>query len=287
MRFTSPLRYPGGKGKLTNFVRLLFEENNLIDGHYVEPFAGGASIALGLLFNEYVFKIYINDINKSIYAFWYSVLYNTEKLCRSIFDTSVNIDEWHKQKLIQLNPEEYSRLQLGFSTFFLNRTNRSGILKGGVIGGKKQDGKWKLDARYNKIDLIKRIEKIALYKNRINIYNLNASDFIKNILFTIPDNTLIYLDPPYYLKGQDLYENHYKPNDHVSLSELVANKIKQNWIVSYDNVPEICSLYSNFRQISYNLSYSAASRYKGSEILFFCNQLSIPFVSDPVKISIF
>ena len=90
MNFYSPLRYPGGKGKLTDFFHAIIEENNLSDGYYVEPYAGGASVALSLLFNEYVSKIIINDFDRSIYAFWFSVLNETRKLCELILKTKVN-----------------------------------------------------------------------------------------------------------------------------------------------------------------------------------------------------
>src|SRR5690606_18341775 len=133
---------------------LLIEYNLLTDGHYVEPYAGGASVALSLLFNEYVQKIHINDYDFRIYAFWECVLNQTDELCEKIIETDVTIETWEKQKEIQQAPNNYNNLEIGFSTFFLNRTNRSGILKAGVIGGKNQNGDWKIDARFNKEDLI-------------------------------------------------------------------------------------------------------------------------------------
>lgn len=69
MDYCSPLRYPGGKGKVADYFKQIFRDNSLYDGVYVEPYAGGASVALSLLFNEYVSKIIINDIDRSIFAF--------------------------------------------------------------------------------------------------------------------------------------------------------------------------------------------------------------------------
>jgi DNA adenine methylase len=284
MRFCSPLRYPGGKGKLAKFIKLVFEANNLFDGHYVEPYAGGAGVAFALLFEEYASHIHINDLNKSIYTFWHVALNETENLCRMIHDTPVNMNEWERQKEIQDHPQEYSLLNLAFSTFFLNRTNRSGIIRGGVIGGRNQNGKWKIDARYNKKDLVYRIEKIAGYKERISLYNLDASGFIKSVLPALPMLSLVYLDPPYYVKGAGLYENHYCHDDHESVASIVTSKIKQMWIVSYDNTPAIRKFYKDYRQLDYGLHYSAADRYQGSEVMIFCNQLSVPPVDNPVKI---
>lgn len=282
--FASPLRYPGGKGKLAPFIMLSIEQNGLLDGEYVEPYAGGAAIAFTLLFREYVTDIHINDINVMIHAFWHSVLHDTDKLCRLIADTPVNMETWHKQKYIHALPKNFSLLELGFSTFYLNRTTRSGILEGGVIGGKRQDGFWKLDARYNKHELISRIQKIARYSDQINLYNMDASEFIKKVLPSLPKKTLVYLDPPYYAKGKDLYENHYEPEDHADISDIVSGNIKHKWIVSYDNVPAIEKLYQGHRRIIYNLSYSAASRYSGSEVMIFSDDFVIPEVAQPAKI---
>lgn len=272
----SPLRYPGGKSKLTRYIKRIIETNDLLDGVYVEPYAGGAGVAICLLLQEYVSSICINDINKSIHAFWYSVLNQTDELCKMIFDTEVTVENWDRQKSIQQNAENHSMLELGFSTFFLNRCNRSGIIKGGIIGGRNQEGNWKIDARYNKDNLIRRIEKIALYNNRIKLYNLDAAEFISTIIPSFPSKTFVYLDPPYYKKGQDLYENHYKPEDHIEVYKQVSSKLKHKWIITYDNVQEIRELYGEYRQQIYSLNYSAANRYQGSEVMIYNNNIVIP-----------
>lgn len=284
VRFNTPLRYPGGKGKLTDFMKLVIAQNNLLSGHYVEPYAGGAGIALNLLLHEYVSHIHLNDLNHSVFAFWHSVIKQPDALCKAIHDVRVTMDEWYRQKAIQNDPDNHSRLEIGFSTFFLNRTNRSGIIWGGVIGGKNQDGPWKLDARFNKDDLIRRIEKIALSRSRIKLYNLDAADLIKTILPTLPRKTLIYLDPPYYVKGQGLYENHYVHDDHVSIARLVKKHISHHWIVSYDHAPEIVAMYKGCPTITYGINYSAQDRYKGAEAMFFSKKLVVPDVKNPVKL---
>lgn len=284
MRFNTPLRYPGGKGKLTNFLRLVYEQNQLTDGHYVEPYAGGAGVATSLLLLEYVSHIHLNDINRSVFAFWHSVLNKPEKLCKLIETCDVNMDEWYRQKEVQMNPKRFGLLSLGFSTFFLNRTNRSGIIKGGVIGGKKQEGIWKLDARFNRADLTSRIRTLARYSDRISLYNLDAEEFLKTTLPAFPDKTLVYLDPPYYVKGEGLYENHYRHEDHARVANLVAEIRNKSWIVSYDNAPEIRALYRRYKQITYGLTYSAQDRYVGSEVMFFSDDLIVPDVANPSKL---
>lgn len=275
MSFNTPLRYPGGKGRLTQFVANIISLNGLTGGHYVEPYAGGAGIAISLLYLEYVSRVHLNDLNRSVHAFWASVLDNPEELCRLIKDTPVTMDEWRRQRAIQ-EAEAPSQLDLGFSTFFLNRTNRSGIIRGGVIGGKEQDGNWKLDARYNKDDLIRRIQKIARFRSRIHLYNLDAADLIENVLPSIPQQALVYLDPPYYVKGKGLYESHYGHDDHARIAELVRTKIRQKWIVSYDDVQEIKEIYAGLRQETFGLHYSAGTRYKGSEVFVYCDGLKTP-----------
>ena len=143
--FYSPLRYPGGKGKILSFMIDLIKLNKLENIEYVEPYVGGAAVALGLLLNNMVSKIYINDSDKAIYAFWDSVLNYTDEFIQKIEKTPITVEEWRIQKSIYNNIEQHSDLDIGFSAFFLNRCNRSGVLKGGIIGGYEQNGKWKID----------------------------------------------------------------------------------------------------------------------------------------------
>lgn len=286
MRFNTPLRYPGGKGKLTPFLKLVFEQNGLLGGHYVEPYAGGAGVALNLLIDDYASSIHLNDLNTSVFAFWHSVLNESELLCQRISDTEITMDEWYKQKAILSDHSNHSLIDIGFSTFFLNRTNRSGILLAGVIGGKGQEGEWKLDARFNKVDLIGRIEKIALLRDQIHLYNLDAGDLINKVLPSLPSKTLVYLDPPYYVKGKGLYQNHYQHDDHVAIANLVKEKIKQPWIVSYDHTTEIDDMYTGLSNITYGINYSLQNRYKGAEVMFFSDRLIVPDVQNPAKLDV-
>jgi DNA adenine methylase len=195
----TPLRYPGGKGKLAAYVKSLLKANGLLDGEYVEPYAGGAAIALELLLHEYVSQIHINDVSRPIYAFWRSVLSQTDELCRLIVDTRISVRQWDLQKRILASPEGHDDLALGFATFFLNRTNRSGILNGGIIGGRDQTGPWKIDARFNPTELVHRITSIARMRSRISLTCKDALKFLKGNSSKWSDNTLIYLDPPYYV----------------------------------------------------------------------------------------
>jgi len=279
---TSPLRYPGGKIRLSNFIKSVILKNHLENGDYIEPYAGGAGIAWRLLFDHFVDRVHINDLNRSVYAFWFSVFNHTDELCKLIDDAPISMEQWQIQKKIQ-SDQSASYLELGFSTFFLNRTNRSGIIGAGVIGGKEQSGEYKLDARFNKKDLKTRIQKIASFKSKVEIYNQDALFFIKNTLPAINNKALVYLDPPYYKKGAALYESHYIHADHEKIAFSLANVMKM-WIVSYDHAPEICKMNQDYRHQVYRLSYSVADRYNGQEIMFFSPSLLTPDVSSPLDV---
>jgi DNA adenine methylase len=273
----TPLRYPGGKGKLAAFVKRLVEINGLNDGEYVEPYAGGAAIGLELLLQEYVAKIHINDVSRPVFAFWKSVLDCTSQLTRLVRDTPITVRSWDTQKRILANPEDHDDLALGFATFFLNRTNRSGILNGGIIGGRDQSGPWKIDARFNRSELIHRIESIASLRRRISLSREDAYTFLLARLTSLPTNSLIYLDPPYYVKGKDLYYDYYTHDDHVRVASLMTKRVRrQKWIVSYDNVPAIRKMYAGCRRLIYRIGYSAREVREGSEVMFFGDGLHVP-----------
>lgn len=282
MKFYTPLRYPGGKGKLSYFLKDVIEQNSLNDGAYAEPYAGGAGVALELLLEEYVRKIYINDADFAVYSFWSSVINDTDNLCRLISNAKINMDEWRFHRYVISNPTEFTKLEIGFSAFFLNRTNRSGILKAGVIGGKSQNGKWRMDVRFNRDDLISRIENIANYNQRIVVTNLDALEFLEalNFLDSVDkadkNKTLLYLDPPYYIKGQGLYRNFYEHDDHVLVMEKLRDINFPKWLVSYDNAKEIKDIYSDFPQVEYSLQYTAQQKKSGEEVMIFSPEVVIP-----------
>lgn len=278
--FYSPLRYPGGKNKLSGFIAQICIDND-IDGHYVEPFAGGASVALFLLFQGFVKKITINDKDRSLYAFWHSVLNETKNLCELIETTDLTIEEWRKQKAVQKNKENESLLALGFSTLYLNRTNRSGIINAGVMGGIRQDGNYLMDCRFNKPKIIERIKSIARKKKNIKLFQLDAIDLIDKIEKKSKDNNVVfYFDPPYYLKGSTLYMNHYQEDNHQSVCDRILAIKGKKWIVSYDNVPQIKSLYKECSKKEYSFKHTAYKSIEGKEILFFSPTLKQPIIED-------
>jgi DNA adenine methylase len=283
--FYSPLRYPGGKRKLANFMASLICANQLQDGHYAEAYAGGSSVALTLLYGEFVRTVHINDRDRGVHAFWLAARDRTTEFCRLVRNAKLNLGEWERQRQIQL-AQDPDPLDLAFSTFYLNRTNRSGIITGGLIGGKDQRGPWKLDARFNKDELIRRLERIGRWRSRIQIYDLDGIAFLHKIVSMLPAKSLAYLDPPYYVKGQQmLYSNYYEPADHADIAAQLL-RLDSPWVVSYDDVPEIRSLYRGCQSIQYGISYSAHRSYRGSEVMFFSNGLTVPRVVDPTRVRV-
>ncbi len=271
MSFYTPLRYPGGKARLGPWLAQALRHNRISNGSYAEPYAGGAGAAMFLLLRGYVKNIHINDADPVVHSFWHAAIHNSSRLVKLVRETKVDMKSWEEQHEIMANQHKHSHLRVGFATFFLNRTNRSGILAGGVIGGKAQTGNFKLDARYNKDDLIGRLQAINEMRRCISLTGMDASDWLLNEAPNLPNTSLIYLDPPYYVKGSLLYRNFYAPEDHAAIAEK-ALSIKTPLLVTYDDVPEIRSLYSRAASVNFSLKYSTYSdRPDSTEVMFYSN----------------
>lgn len=270
----SPLRYPGGKGMLYSRLLQIIRENNLNSSTYIEPYAGGAGAALSLLISGHVENIVINDLDPAIYSFWRSVTEDSKEFSDLIRNATLSIDEWEKQRYIYDNPSKHDYIQLGYATFYLNRTNRSGIITGGPIGGKYQLGNYKIDARFNRESLLERIRLIGLYSKRITVTNMNGVEVICK--YSTGENSFIYADPPYFEKAGSLYLNSFKKYDHEELASCLNSLKNSLWLLTYDNVPDVYRLYSNRKKILYSLNYSAHRVVKASEIMVFSDELNIP-----------
>lgn len=266
----SPLRYPGGKSKIAPFVSLVIKKSNINKCTYIEPFAGGAGVALSLLFDGVVDNIVINDYDKAIYSMWRAILTQTDDFIELVNNTPLTIEEWKKQKRIYANDNSHYSLELGFATFYLNRTNRSGILSAGPIGGYSQNGKYKIDARFNREGLVEKIQKIAKYKSHIKLYNKEVESFITHYLPKYKSKAFIYFDPPYYNKGKELYKNFFIHEDHERISQLIK-KLECSWMVTYDDVDEIREFYNDYICKQFDLAYSLANSGTKTEIMFLCN----------------
>ena len=280
-QLATPLRYPGGKARLAPYVKKLLADNKLRDSNYVEPFCGGAGLALNILAGYVVSDIYLNDLDRSVFAFWKTVTEDNSWFCERLQEVPCTIESWLVQREIWRAKDTADLKELGFATFFLNRTNRSGILAGGVIGGKNQNGAWKIDARFNKVDLLSRVKAIGRFSSRIHVSNLEAKIFLRTIVPSLYGNSLVYLDPPYVEKGPGLYLNSYNEEDHRSLAEVVRNELQVPWMVSYDDHPLIRECYAGASESAINLSYSAyGNGRRVKELLYLSDRLVAPTMSE-------
>ncbi len=271
----SPLRYPGGKSRFYMYVRQILDCNDLLGETYIEPFAGGAGLALKLLFNNDVKRIVINDYDTAIYAVWHSILFKTEEFCELVNNAVLEQEEWSRQREIYFARKTDNLLALGFATFFLNRTNISGVIQGGIIGGQQQTGNYKMDARFNKKTLITKINRIAKKRERIVLLNQDAKELLQPKHLNKFHNALVYLDPPYVKKGAQLYKNAFVEKDHRELYELISH-CRRKWIVTYDICPFVADLYKPFRSSHLDVTYSVHTSKKAQEYIFFSNNLLLP-----------
>jgi len=273
----TPLRYPGGKARFAPLIYRVISDNDLEGGHYLEPYAGGAGAALSLLFDGVVEQIHINDFDPAIADFWRAATAQSDKLVSMVASEPISMDAWHHWRGVMLGNIPGSDLQRGFAALFMNRTNRSGILKGGVIGGKAQAGDYKINARFMREELCSRLVRIGAQANNIHVYEEDAHQLLLRCHQFLPAKSLVYLDPPYYVKGAGLYRNFYKHEDHLRIAKLLgSNRFRRPWIVSYDNVTEIQQMYAYAKPYAYGLNYTAQRRYTGSEVMFFSRRLEPP-----------
>ncbi len=274
----SPLRYPGGKGKLYPFVSAIINNSGVQHPVYIEPFAGGAGLALSLLYNGIVEEIVINDYDKAIYSIWRAILTQTNEFIQLIDNTPLTVEEWRRQKDIYVMQSKKYSLELGFAAFYLNRTNRSGILNAGPIGGYQQTGKYLIDARYNRGDLINRVRKIASYKKQIHLYNHDVRSFIQTYIPRYVDCAFVYFDPPYYKKGKYLYKNFFETKDHQEIHDLIV-ELECPWMVTYDNAKEIQQIYSGLQAWQFDLTYGIANSGVNSELLYISDARLLPDIA--------
>lgn len=273
----TPLRYPGGKARFAPLIAELIETNNLVGGQYLEPYAGGAGVGLALLLDGIVEHIHLNDADPAVAVFWRTATRQTIELIEMVANEPVTMNAWHHWRAVMLGEVSATDLERGFATLFMNRTNRSGILKGGVIGGKAQTGTYKVGERFMRDELCVRLERIGQHGHAISVYEEDAYQLLLRCHGFLPKKSLVYLDPPYYVKGAGLYRNFYKHEDHAQIARLLGGaRFRRRWVVSYDNAQEICAMYAYTQSFTYGLHYTAQRRYTGTEVMFFSQHLTPP-----------
>lgn len=278
-RWPSPLRYPGGKGSFSQLLEKAILRNKLAVPVYYEPFAGGAGAALKLLYAGKVSRLALNDADRRIYCFWKSALTESERFAEKIAEIPLSIPQWKFQKSVSAAPDSHDDFDVGFSTFYLNRCNRSGVIGGaGPIGGYDQCSTYTMDARFNRESLAARILQVGKHSEQVTIDNLDALRFLKDKLPKGNERkkVLAYIDPPYFKQGRRLYLNYYKDKDHDSLGSYLRSQRTLPWIVSYDDCPEIRSIYSDCNIKKIKTWYSLQVRGQENELLIYPKHLSIP-----------
>lgn len=268
IRSISPFRYPGGKAFLYKY--LLGRVSSLPAGprYYAEPFCGGAGAAVILLKLDAVDQIHLNDADPKVYSAWASILEEPERFAAAILETPVNLETWHASRKIVESDSEPS-FELGFATFFLNRTSRSGIVIGaGPIGGYDQRGNWKIDARFNREALAERVRWLGSKKDRIKLTQEDALKFLARSAGRLPiDQTLFFVDPPYVTAGGRLYLNAMNEGKHIALSDMLQDGTLPHWVLTYDDHPLIRDLYSEQAIKDLAVTYSLQNKRKEREVL--------------------
>ena len=307
----TPFRYPGGKTKLAPVMEEILKANNLEGCVFFEAFAGGAGLGLELLKKGKIKWLVLNDIDDAICSFWSAAIYEPWKLIEMILTAPLNLPEWLKETEIYSGrtiPEKDKTVAKGFSALYLNRVNFSGIIKGGVIGGKEQKGKYKMDCRFNRTELASRIleiyelaDHILAIKNDVlteffkvcrgkvqNFYinELCISDpyyvqsmrkeraFVEDFKSDL-DKTFFYFDPPYYEKGKTLYTYYFTPEQHEEFARLLKENKMPNWALSYDNCEKIRELYKDYEYIPVKFNHSVKNKGEQQELLFFSKNLKL------------
>lgn len=261
----SPLRYPGGKAALAGLFADILAELDLSAPCYIEPYAGGAGAGIALLRNGLVERLVVNDLDPAVHAFWHSIVHANDAFVDLVETTPLTIDEWLAQREIYRAKDESDLLALGFAFFYLNRTNRSGVLRGGVIGGLKQGGAYKIDARFNRVTLAERLRAIGELSDRITVSNTDGRAVI--LEHANDPSAFMYIDPPYVKAGSQLYLNAFEYRDHVALADIVNSVGQAHWLMTYDIAPLIERLYADRFQRLYSLNYSARHPGRADELL--------------------
>lgn len=275
MGLASPLRYPGGKSVMSGLLSRVREANQLTDREFAEPYAGGAGAALTLLFRRDVPAVHLNDADEAVSDIWWAILERTDEFSEMIFTAPLTLDEWRRQRATYCHPESASRLERAFAAFYLNRCNRSGIIRnGGPIGGSEQEGKWQIGARFNREGLVDRCQQVARRRSQIRLSSLDGIDFLRRLAGT---GAFFFVDPPYFVKGPTLYLNALDPPYHASLAELLQGMNDTPWLLTYDDCPEVRALYEDWATVRpYSLRYSASTRRRGGEVLIAPHWMILP-----------
>ena len=273
-----PLRYPGGKASLLNYIEKFITSNKISVQAILEPYAGSAAISIGLLSKGTISKAYINDSDQMIFAFWKTVMNNNKELIEMIDSLEVNLDAWfcYRKYLVDKPLTKFNEKDVAMAFLFLNRTSYSGIVKAGPLGGKRQQSRYKIDCRFNKENLKKKIKSIEALSPKVKVFNMDGIQFMKEIIRENED-VLIYADPPYYNVGKLLYNQYFDDNKHIQLADYLKQIEEQPWLLSYNANKFIMNLYSDQKMVPIYLDYHTGPYRRNIMEYLFSNRVIPPF----------
>mgnify|MGYP001440887376 CR=1 FL=1 len=271
------IRYPGGKSKLRAEILKQLDKQIYLGGskiiEYREPFFGGGSIGLKFLeMNPYIHKAWINDKDVGVASLWTSVMRYHDELKRKVVNFVPSVDIFYQYKDILLSNQPMDVVELGFMKLAVHQMSFSGlgVMAGGPIGGKTQLGNYTIDCRWSADYICNKINKYHALFSRTNMYNniCSSFNFEKVLEDDIDDNALVYIDPPYYVKGNDLYIVKFEKSDHMRLAELLKCA-KYRWLLSYDDCEEVRELYNWAVIQPVGVNYTIKTSRNKSEVLIF------------------
>lgn len=273
----SPLRYPGSKQSLVKYAERFLRANKLVGREWIEPCAGGASIALSLISRGLVPRATIVEKDPLIHAFWKCLKTDGAILCELARKLSITVQTWQEFQKYR-EPEAVDRfppMELALAGLFFNRVNYSGIIGAKPIGGMSQSSDYKIDCRFTKSTVIDRMVDAARLMDRIAVVGGDGLSYLRRSHARLSRRgSVVYVDPPYFVQGKKLYRYHFVERDHVRLARFL-NEAKFPWLVSYDNDPFVVSLFSSHNIRPICLRYTVREARKADELLI-TNQRKLP-----------
>lgn len=282
----TPLRYPGGKTWILPYVKEFLRFHTLNLGTIIEPFAGSASVSIGLLKDGLTEFAYICENDPLITSFWKSALDRNDEFIEVIKHLQISMETWYdfKKYFAEDAYKKYDKIELGVAFLFYNRVNYSGILKAGPIGGRNQLSEYKMHCRFNLDRIVKKLSELRTLADRIQVVPSDGINYIQNYNWSGHDNdTFIYIDPPYYKAGKVLYRNYFKNEEHIKLANVVT-KIETPWLVSYDESEFISHLYETSKFQYVYTDYQAGNLRRGIRELLISNRKIPPTDSGSERI---
>jgi DNA adenine methylase len=232
----SLLRYPGGKsrGKLKDKIIEHIAEHHS-GGSFGELFFGGGGITLNLIKEKVVDNVIICEKDIALADLWWQIIDDPRDLIRKVerFTPSVRAFKDVKERVLAEQGN-------GFDFLVVNRLSHGGRgVKAGPQGGHNQQGQYKIDCRWKTETLVKTIGLLHRLFGTVDV------DWFCGSYDDAPWGIdYLYMDPPYWSVGDELYQHNFTEDDHLALFDYLRGR--GGWLLSYNNCPEVRELYQGF-----------------------------------------